>query len=328
MNSPGRPEGSFLQRSRARRAGVLAVAAAGVAFPFLVQGYGLFQATQVLIYAMAILGLNLLAGYNGQISLGHGAFYAIGGYVTAILVTTAALPFWLAVPASALACFAVGYLIGLPALRLEPLYLALVTFSLAICVPQILKYDGLARWTGGVQGLMVEKPAAPALTHLSDDQWLYFLVLLAAVLLYLGVRNLVRDRIGRALLAIRDQPLAADTMGIDTRRYKTLTFGISAMCTGVAGGFAALATQFVSPESYGFLLSISLLVGAVVGGLTSTLGPLFGAAFIVFIPNVAEHVSKSAPWAVYGVFLIAFVYLMPEGVMGRVKQFGRRRPAR
>ena len=315
-------------RGWAGRGGRIAVLVAALAYPFLIEGYGLFQATQVLIYAMGILGLNLLAGYNGQISLGHGAFYAIGGYSAAILIASASLPFWIAVPGAALTCFVVGYLIGWPALRLEPLYLALVTFSLAICVPQILKFNGLSHWTGGVQGLMVEKPVAPAATHLSDDQWLYFWVLGAAVLLYLGIDNLVRGRIGRALEAIREQPMAADTMGIDTPRYKALTFGISAMCTGVAGAFAALATQFVSPESYSFLLSISLLVGAVVGGLASTAGPIFGAAFIVFVPNVAERLSKSAPWAVYGVFLIAFVFLMPNGVMGLLTALGRRRQRR
>lgn len=301
----------------ARIGGVAAFALAG-ALAFLLSGYALFQATQILIYAIAILGLNLLMGYNGQISLGHGAFYAIGGYAAAICINHFGMPYWATIPVAAVTCLVVGYLIGLPALRLEPLYLALVTFAVAVAVPQLLKYKGLEQWTGGVQGLMVDKPAAPAFLRIDDDQWLYLLTLLCGTLLLVLAHNLVRGRIGRALMAIKEHPIAADTMGIDAPRYKSVTFGISALFTGVAGALAALASQFVSPETYSFFLSITILVGSVVGGMTSIIGPIFGAAFIVLMPNLAEQFSKSAAWAIYGLFLIAFMYLMPTGVTGLI----------
>jgi branched-chain amino acid transport system permease protein len=287
-------------------------------------GYHLFQMTMVIVYAIAILGLALLIGFNGQISLGHGAFYAIGAYTSAILMTSWNVPYWLTLPASAVVCAIVGFLVGLPALRLGGLYLALTTFALAVAVPQLLKYKLVEDWTGGVQGLVIDKPDAPFGLPLSQDQWLYLFTLGVAVVLYIIAWNLVRGRVGRAMMAIRDHALAAEAMGINIAMLKTRTFAVSAMYTGVAGSLGAIAVQFVAPDSFGVLVSIYLFVGLVVGGVSSIGGTLIGAAFIEFIPNLADKISKAAPGAVYGVLLIAVMFLLPAGAGGFLHSVWRR----
>ncbi len=284
--------------------------------PFLLGNYRVFQFTLVLVYAIALLGLNMLTGYNGQISLGHGAFYAIGAYTAAILMDKLGLPYWATIPIAGAVCFVVGFLFGLPALRLEGLYLALATFALGVAMPQILKHEALAHWTGGSQGVVIVKPDAPAWSGLSQDQWLYFFTLAWVVVFFVVGWNLLRGRIGRAMVAIRDQPIAAQAMGVNTALVKSMTFGVSALYTGAAGALGAIAIQFVAPDSFGFFLSITLLVGVVIGGLASISGAFFGAVFIQFIPNIADQISKAAPWAIYGVVLIAFMYVMPTGVAG------------
>ena len=298
---------------------VAVLIAAACVLPFLVGNYRVFQFTLVLAYSIALLGLNMLTGYNGQISLGHGAFYAIGAYTAAILMDKGGLPYWATIPVAGAVCLVAGFLFGLPALRLEGLYLALATFALGIAMPQILKYKGLEEWTGGVQGIVILKPDPPEWLKVSQDQWLYFFTLAWVVLLFFIGWNLLRGRIGRAMVAIRDQPVAAQAMGVNTALYKSLTFGVSALYTGIAGALGAIAVQFVAPDSFNLFLSITLVVGVVIGGLASISGALYGALFIQFIPNVADQISKAAPWAIYGVFLILFMYVMPTGVAGFVR---------
>jgi branched-chain amino acid transport system permease protein len=304
--------------------------AAACVLPFVLSNYRTFQAALVLVYAIALLGLNILTGYNGQISLGHGAFYAIGAYCAAILMDRAGVPYWATVPVAGAVCLLAGFLFGLPALRLEGLYLALATFALGVSMPQLLKYHGLEKWTGGVQGIVIAKPEAPAFLAdigitLNQDQWLYFFTLAVAIVMFALAWNLLRGRVGRALIAIRDHHTAAGVMGINTALYKSLAFGVSAMYTGVAGALGAVAVQFVAPDSFGIFLSITFLVGIVVGGLASLPGALYGALFIQFVPNIADEISKAAPWAIFGIFLIAFVYVMPTGVAGAVRMILARR---
>lgn len=296
--------------------GPLLMLAVALALPFLVSNYRVFQFNMVLVYAMVLLGLNLLTGYNGQISLGHGAFYGIGAYVAAVLMDHYGWPYWTTLPAAALACFAFGCLFGLPALRLRGHYLALATFALAVAMPQLLKYKAIEGWTGGVQGIVITKPDPPFGLPLTADQWLYLFTLGVTVLSFLVGWNLLRGRVGRALVAIRDHPVAAESMGIDAALYKTLAFGTSAAFTGVAGALGAIVVQFVAPDTFASGLSISFLVGLVVGGVASLSGAVYGALFIQFVPNLADQISKAAPWAIYGVFLLFFVYLMPTGVAG------------
>ena len=299
--------------------------------PFLFKNYRVFQFNLVLVYAIAILGLNILTGYNGQISLGHGAFYAFGAYTAAIMMDKMGAPYWLTLPAAGVTCFAFGFLLGFPALRLAGHYLALATFALALAVPQLLKYKKIDGLTGGVQGIVLTKPDAPFAFSLfgqplSPDRWLYFFTLAVAALMFLLAWNLLRGRVGRALVAIRDHPIAATAMGINLPMFKSLAFGVSAAFTGVAGALGAITVAFVSPDSFTVTLSIFLLVGLVVGGLASIPGAIFGAIFIQYVPNIADQISKSAPAAIYGVLLIGLMYLMPTGVMGMVHRvWGRLR---
>lgn len=304
-------------------ANVLLVVAAAL-LAFVVSDYRLFQFTMVIVYALAILGLALVTGFNGQISLGHGAFYAVGAYVTAILMSLYDVPYWATLPVSAVVCAVIGFLVGLPALRLGGLYLALTTFALAVATPQLLKYKLFEGWTGGVQGLVILKPDPPFDLPVNADQWLYLFTLAVGVAMFVLAANLVRGRIGLAMRAIRDHPLAAEATGIDVALFKTRTFAASAMFTGVAGSLGAIAVGFVAPDSFTVFLSITLFVGLVVGGVASVAGPVFGGLFIAFLPNIAEEVSKAAPGAVYGLVLIAFMYLLPSGVAGGLGRLLRR----
>ncbi|CAN5526397.1 branched-chain amino acid ABC transporter permease [soil metagenome] len=294
---------------------VLALIVAAAALAFFAKGYVLFQATMVLSYAIALVGLNLLTGYNGQISLGHGAFFAIGAYTVGILVDRADVPYWAGVPAAAVVCLVVGYVFGRPALKLQGLYLALATFALGVVTPQLLKYKHLEPLTGGVGGIVLMKPEAPFGLPLTADQWFYLYALAVTVVMFWIAHNLIVSGTGRAMRAIRDQEIAAESMGVDNSHYKSMTFGVSAAFTGVGGALSALAVQFVSPDSFTMFLSISLLVGVVVGGVGTLWGALFGAVFIMFVPSLAETVTKDAAWGVYGVVLILFMFVMPGGVM-------------
>jgi branched-chain amino acid transport system permease protein len=293
----------------------------------LISSFTYLQLSLMMVFAIAVLGLNLLTGFNGQISLGHGAFFAVGAYVAAIMIEHGSLPYWSTLPAAALVCFTVGYLFGFPALKLEGHYLALATFALAIAVPQMLKYRHLEPITNGVQGLNLIKPDAPFGLPLTPDQWMYLVVLAVAVLMFWLARNLLDSRIGRAMMAIRDHGLAADTMGIDSARIKTITFGISALYTGVAGALHAIIFEFVAPDSFRFELSIALLVGAVVGGIASLPGAVIGGVFVQVIEKYADALTRAVsknvhlpvelePWTIYGIMLIALMYIMPMGIAG------------
>ena len=282
--------------------------------PFALSNYHVFELTMVMIYAIAVLGLNILTGYNGQISLGHGGFFAVGAYTTAILMHHYAVPYWATLPPAALICFVLGVLFGLPALRFEGPYLALVTLAMAVATPQVLKY--FDNWTGGQQGLNLVKPSPPAALGIDRDRWLYFITLLVLLLAIRVAANLLHGRTGRALVAIRDHPIAAAAMGIDTARYKTLAFGTSTLFTGVAGALSAIVIGFVAPESFTLFLSISFLVGSAIGGIATIGGAIVGGMFIQFVPNLANDISDAAPSALYGVAMLLFMYAMPHGVVG------------
>ncbi len=297
-----------------RMIGMLLVVLALAVLPFFLSDYRTFQFTQAIVYAIVLLGLNILTGYNGQISLGHGAFFAIGAYTAAILMDRFGVPYWATLPAAGFICFVFGFLFGLPALRLQGHYLALATFALAVATPQLLKYKRLEEWTGGVQGIVIMKPDPPFGLPLSQDRWLYLFTLFVAVVLFVVAWNILRGRTGRALIALRDQPIAAEAMGVNGAVYKSTAFGISALYTGIGGALGAIAVQFVAPDSFTAFLSISFVVGIVVGGLATLSGAIWGALFIQFVPNFADQISKAAPWAIYGAVLLVFIYLMPGGV--------------
>lgn len=305
--------------NRQRLVLIAAAVALAAILPFVVKNFLIFQLTLAMVYAVAILGLNLLTGFNGQFSLGHSAFFAIGAYTAAIMMDQGGVAYYWTLPTAGVACLISGFLFGLPALRLEGIYLALATFSLAVATPQLLKSSPLEPWTGGVQGITIIKPDAPFGLPLSPDQWLYFFTLAVLLALYFCAANLIASRTGRAIMAIRDNSIAARSMGVDVSLYKALTFGVSAFYTGVAGALGAIVIQFVAPDSFTFALSIGLFVGLVIGGVGSIAGTLFGGLFVLFVPNIAESVSKGLAGAVYGVILILVIYLMPSGAAGLVR---------
>jgi branched-chain amino acid transport system permease protein len=299
-----------------RELAIAAAIAVALVIPWVVTSFVMFQLTQVMIYALAILGLNLLTGFNGQFSLGHSAFYGIGAYTAAILMHNYGVGYIWTVPAAGAVCFVVGFLFGLPALRLQNLYLALATFTLATVMPQILKFHGLEEWTGGVQGLVIDQPDAPSFLPIDSDQWLYYFTLVIVLIMFAAAANLIHSRSGRAIMAIRDHPIAAAAMGINNSLYKTLTFGVSALYTGVAGALGALAIAFVAPDSFTIFLSIALLVGLVIGGVGSIPGCLLGGLFVLYVPNIAESVSTGLAGAIYGVILLLVIFVMPAGAAG------------
>jgi branched-chain amino acid transport system permease protein len=313
------PRALVIAKPSTRQLLIAATIVVALVIPFVLKSFFVFQLTLVMVYGLAILGLNLLTGFNGQFSLGHSAFYGIGAYTAAILMEQLDLAYYWTLPCAGAVCFLVGFLFGLPALRLQGLYLALATFALATAMPQILKFQPLEPLTGGVQGIVILKPDPPHGVPLDADQWLYFFTLAVLLIMFAGAANLVKSRTGRAIMAIRDHPIAAATMGINTSLYKTLTFGVSALYTGVAGALGAIAIQFVAPDSFTFLLSVSLLVGLVVGGVGSIPGSLFGGVFVLFVPNIAERVSTGLAGAIYGVILLLVIYVMPSGAAGFVR---------
>jgi branched-chain amino acid transport system permease protein len=301
----------------------------------LISNYTFLQLSLMIVYAIAVLGLNLLTGFNGQISLGHGAFFAVGAYTAAILIDQAGWPFWATLPMAALTCFVAGYLFGLPALRLEGHYLALATFALAIAVPQILKYRHFESFTNGVQGINIFKEDPPFGLPLTSDQWMYLVVLAVAVLMFWIAHNLLDSRTGRAMMAIRDHTMAASTMGINVSRYKAVVFGISAIFTGIAGALHAVIFEYIAPDSFRFELSIAFLVGAVVGGIASLPGAIIGGVFVQVIEKYADALTRKIsaavhlplelePWTIYGIALIVLIYTMPTGIAGGLAALWRR----
>ena len=281
--------------------------------PMFVKNFIIFQMTMLLIYGVAVLALNILTGGSGQFSLGQSAFYAIGAYTSAILMEQYDVNYALTLPVAGLVCFGAGFLFGQPALRLSGVYLALATFALATAMPQLLKLGYFEKWTGGVQGLVVTKPDAPFGLHMSQDVWLYYFTLVITVAIYVFSVNLLRSRSGRAFMAIRDNEIAASAMGVNVALYKTLAFGVSAGITGVAGGLGAIAVQFVAPDSYTIQFAIALFLGMVVGGVGWLPGSFIGSAFIIFVPNIAEGISKGLSGAVFGVLLFLVIFLLPHG---------------
>jgi len=309
-----------MSRHRVRLAGWLALAVLAVLLPFFLGSFRVGQFTQALALAIAVLGLNLLVGYSGQISLGHGAFFALGAYVSAISIVDLGVPYLLTLPLAGLVCAVAGFLLGLPALRLQGLYLALVTLGVAIATPQVIKRaEGL---TGGTQGLSVDPVAAPSWSGLADDQWLYFVTLVVVAAMFVLAAWLVRGRVGRALVAIRDNEIAAKTMGVDLARYKTGAFAVSAAYAGIGGALFTLPIGFLAPESFPLALSFAFLAAIVVGGLATIAGALFGALFIEFVPVYASDVDEALAGVIYGGVLILFMYLLPGGVMGLVRRIG------
>lgn len=297
---------------------VLVAAALVLYVPHYYVPFRVFQFTEVLVFAIAVLSLNLLTGYTGQISLGHNFFFAIGAYTTAIMFRELDTVLVVPVVAAFVIAAVVGYLIGIPALRVSGIYLALITIALAVVTqPLLTRFEGL---TGGSQGINIDTPSAPAWTGLADDQWLYYVCLAVAVVVFLLARNLVRGGVGRSMTAVRDNELAARTMGVNPAIPKTRTFAYSAGFAGVAGSLYTLVVGLVAPGSFTIILAINLLVGAVVGGMGTIAGAIFGGAFITFVPVYTSDINPALGGVIYGAVLILVMFLMPGGAMGLARR--------
>ena len=311
---------------------------AGVAFLLLLPRWlSDFRASEVAyvgIYFIAILGLNILTGYTGQISLGHGAFMAIGGYTTAIMVGHHNVHDLWTIPLAGLIAGACGLLFGVPALRLSGMYLALATFALAVALPAVLKkYD---HFTGGTQGIQLfGRPGFTGKGYqnvhvlgstLTFNDWLYYLCWTIAAILFVLAWILLGGRMGRTFRAIRDSEVAATSSGVNLPLYKTVAFGVSAFYAGVAGSLFALATTFVNPDTFPIVLSLYIVIGAVISGLGSIWGIVAGALFIQYVPSLsADWVSKApgAPDVAFAVVLIVVVILLPFGLTGLIRRASR-----
>jgi branched-chain amino acid transport system permease protein len=288
--------------------------------PLLVLGkFQTLEFAYVWAFAIAIVGLNLLTGYCGQISLGNSAFMAIGGYSTAILAIRQGWPPLATIPVAAVLSTLGGVLLGIPALKLRGLYLGLATFALALSAPSLIRhFDSLS---GGSQGIYITGAGKDPFGlveagQLTAEQWLYYLSLVILVLVFLFTRSLLRSDVGRALRSIRDGETVAVANGVSLPYYKTLAFAISALFAGVAGSLDAMATSYIGPNSFDVTIALALLVGAAIGGLGTQAGPIVGALFIVWSPNYAQQIFKGRPDIVFGVLLILIMYVMPQGAVG------------
>lgn len=315
---------------RDMRGVALAVLLAGaVALAFVLPSHRVFRLTLVLVNAVAVLGLALATGFNGQVSLGHGAFFAFGAYTAATLQVNLGWAYPLVLAPAAVVTFVLGGAVGLLTLRIRGMYLALVTLVLAVATPPVLKR--FSPITGGAMGLSPGTPRAPTWTGFADHEWIYLLALAVLTAAMVLVRNLVRSRVGRAIVAIREHEIAAQTMGVDLARTKTVTFAWSAMITGIAGVLFTWTFGFVSPDSFDVRLSIELLVMLVIGGLGSIWGPLLGAValrllvglwtigFAAAFAGIAPEIRR-APGIAYAALVILTLFVAPGGIAGLIRR--------
>jgi branched-chain amino acid transport system permease protein len=296
--------------------------------PLVTSVYWLDELCRIGIAIIAAMGLNILTGYTGQISLGNAAFLAVGAYTTAVLAGRFELPFFVAIPLSGALAALVGMLFGIPSLRLRGLYLAMATLAAHFIVTFVIVHWGSV--TGGVNGLAVPSARIFGL-ELGDDRHLFYLIYPLVVLLLLFARNLFRTRPGRAFIAIRDQDLSAEVIGVDVFRYKLLSFGVSSFYIGIAGSLLAYQARLISPENFPIELAIDQLGMIIVGGLGSVLGSILGAAFLTVLPELLRLGSSalsghypalvelfaSVQMGVFGLTIILFLIFEPHGMAAR-----------
>jgi branched-chain amino acid transport system permease protein len=307
---------------------VFAVVAIWLPFRANETDVGLFS--DAMAFAVAVMGLNIVTGLSGQVSLGHSAFMGTGAFTTAVLVADHNWSFFATVPVAALFCFAIGIVVGVPALRLKGLYLALATLGLSIIFPKVVqKYD----FTGGTNGKLLgrrQRLVPPGWTHLDSQSdrhiWIYFVVLTITIVLFVIARNLFRSRPGRALMALRDNPIGAEVSGVNLARYKVFAFGLSSAYAGIAGSLLMFNSNIASGSSYSLNRSIALITGLVLGGLATIVGPVIGGLIVVWLPKLIEDRihgddPREKAWStiVYGASLIAIMFAYPGGLAGLLR---------
>jgi len=307
-----------------------------------------FQGTRFAIWLVILMGLNLLTGYSGQISLGHAAFVAIGAYIAAILMNDSGLPVFAAVLAAALLTGLIGFLIGVPALRLSGPYLAIATLALIIVLPQILKYDlniaghhFIANQTGGVSGIRLSTPRVPTVMHngldMNTDQWLYYNCMLAALIMTAMAWSVTRSRLGRGFIALRDSEVGAQQMGVNVSLYKMTAFGLSSLYAGAGGALYLYQMSYLGPTSFDILFSLTLVVMIVLGGLATISGAIFAALIMTLRLDLTDFVAGHIPFgdrigieasrgALFGLLLIISIIFTPRGIAGNLQKRKEARP--
>ncbi|MDQ7782677.1 MAG: branched-chain amino acid ABC transporter permease [Desulfomonilaceae bacterium] len=327
-------------------ASVLSLAALAV-LPFMVGGYTLYIVNLIAINAIVAIGLNILVGYTGQISLGHAGFFAIGAYSCVLLMVKGGVPFVIALPAAGLISALFGFLLGLPSLRLEGPYLAIATLGFGMAVTQIISHS---EFTGGHMGIEAPRMSFGPFEARTGPQQ-YAVIMSVAVIMTIAAVNLMKTRVGRAFVAIRDSEIAAEAMGVNLSWFKTLSFAVSAFYTGVAGALMAFALEHVSAGSFNLILSITFLAMVIVGGLGSVMGAIMGAALLTYL-QIKLQIVQEAPLIgpfllevskrffnpaglaniqsiVFGAIMIAIVIFEPLGMHGiylRIKRYWRMWP--
>lgn len=285
--------------------------------PLVLQSYNLYLLNLAAVKVIAAIGLALLTGYTGQLSIGHAGFLAIGAYGTALLAQHLGLPFWLGIPAAGLISGLAGFILLIPALRLTAIYLAIATLAFGTAVA-----EALPRWaavTGGYQGMRVPRASFFGI-NVQNDVSMYYLALAMTVLLVLVARNIVRSRVGRAFIAIRDKSAAAQACGVSLARYKALAFFLSALYAGLAGGLYAHVVGYISPAEFGLAKSIDLFIMIALGGMASLPGPVLGALFLTYLPHWLSG-FRGLQSIIYGASLIGVVVFMPFGIWGFVRKW-------
>jgi branched-chain amino acid transport system permease protein len=311
-----------------QRWALAALVAALLALPFLATSYWLDVVNRILIAIVAAMGLNILTGFAGQISLGNAAFLSVGAYATAIMAGRMGLPFPVVIPLAGLVTALVGMVFGVPSLRLKGLYLAVATLAAHFIIEfVVVHWEGV---TGGVNGISVP-PASLGGLELKGDRKLYWLVLALAASLLLFAKNLFRTKVGKAFVAIRDQDISAEIMGVNVFKYKLLAFGISSFYVGVAGALLAYQARIISPENFPITVAIDQLGMIIIGGLGSVLGSIFGAIFVILLPEVLRlttgALSDGYPGLVglfaplkqglFGLAIVLFLVFEPDGMAAR-----------
>ncbi len=311
-------------------------AAVLVAIPFILPEFQVGRMNRAMYMAIAILGVNLVLGYGGLFALGHSVFIGIGAFTTVWLVQDKLWDYWMTVPIAMFFCFVVGLIIGIPALRIKGLYLALITVGMATVFPSLGKIEnfGIVKITGGANGRDITEDLVPTeaitswlpFTETEPARYRYFVVLFFTALAFWMVSNLVKSRPGRALVAIRDNETGAAVSGVDLTRFKVLNFGVSAALGGLAGAMWATDKGFVAEQDYNFLLAIELLVGLVIGGVATVPGAMVGALVVVFVKEFTKNasiplgfytVSGDGPLsqAIFGFILIVVTFFAPGGLV-------------
>ena len=300
-----------------------------------------FQATRFAIWLIILMGLNLLTGYSGQISLGHGAFIAIGAYIAAILMNTFSVPVFAAVLAASLFAGLIGFLIGIPALRLSGPYLAIATLALVIVLPNILKHRLVEDWTGGTMGISLSTSHVPSSLKgmATDYQWLYYTCMVPAVIMTAMAWSLTRSRFGRALVALRDSEVGAEQMGVNISLYKMTAFGLCALYAGTGGALYVYTSGYLGPATFEIGMSFIMLIMIVLGGLASIAGTIFAAIMMTVRIDFVDFVIGIIPFgdkigidtsrdALFGALLIWAIIFTPTGIAGSIREGRERREAR